>query len=280
MRTPDMVAASRRRRAVFSNLARIQMPVGALTSITHRVTGIFLAPGVPFSVYLLDLSLQGPQSYARVTGLFDDVAFRIVAIFFGSSGNRVGDFGAILEFGEHASEELESQVFLVAQSVRAVLDDTDLVVESLDESERDLVLGLAVGGDAIKGDDARLRIAEDSAHGRLRTKPGERIASHSRRFRFDEVAMPTWSHVSSIPEHGRKPVSTPLPGRFTLSNDSHDFLKTLLFIWVLAHHVLAGIRHLLSDVDIGSQLSAARRSAWVVNVGGIAIAALALRALL
>jgi succinate dehydrogenase / fumarate reductase, cytochrome b subunit len=133
MRTRDMVAASRRRRPVFFNLARIQMPVGALTSITHRVTGIFLALGVPFSIYLLDLSLQGPQSYAQVTGFFDDVAFRIVAIF---------------------------------------------------------------------------------------------------------------------------------------------------FVWALAHHVLAGIRHLLSDIDIGSQLPAARRSAWFVNIGGIAVALLAVGVLL
>ncbi len=109
------------------------MPVGALTSITHRVTGIFLALGVPFGIYLLGLSLDGPQSYARVTGLFDNVAFRAAAIF---------------------------------------------------------------------------------------------------------------------------------------------------FAWVLAHHMLAGIRHLLSDVDIGSQLPAARRSAWVVNLGGIAVAALALGVLL
>ena len=109
------------------------MPVGALTSITHRVTGILLALGVPFSVHLLDRSLQGPEAYAQVTALFDNVAFRIAAIF---------------------------------------------------------------------------------------------------------------------------------------------------FVWVLAHHVLAGIRHLLSDVDIGSQLPAARRSAWVVNLGGIAVALLALGVLL
>jgi succinate dehydrogenase / fumarate reductase cytochrome b subunit len=49
---------------------------------------------------------------------------------------------------------------------------------------------------------------------------------------------------------------------------------------VLAHHVLAGIRHLLSDVDIGSQLPAARRSAWIVNVGGVALALFAAAALL
>jgi succinate dehydrogenase / fumarate reductase cytochrome b subunit len=49
---------------------------------------------------------------------------------------------------------------------------------------------------------------------------------------------------------------------------------------VLTHHLLAGIRHLLSDIDIGSQLPAARRSAWVGNLGGLAVALLALGALL
>lgn len=127
------MAASNRRRPVFFNLMQIQMPVGALTSITHRVTGILLALGVPFSIYLLDLSLQGPQSYEQVTSLFDTLAFRGVAI---------------------------------------------------------------------------------------------------------------------------------------------------VFVWVLAHHMLAGIRHLLSDVDIGSQLPAARLSAWVVNLGGLAVALFAAGALL
>jgi succinate dehydrogenase / fumarate reductase cytochrome b subunit len=43
---------------------------------------------------------------------------------------------------------------------------------------------------------------------------------------------------------------------------------------------LAGIRHLLSDIDIGSQLPAARRTAWIVNLGGLAVALLAAGALL
>ena len=127
------MAASNRRRPAFFNLMQIQMPVGALTSITHRVTGIFLAISVPFGIYLLDLSLQDPQSYAQVISLFDKLTFRAAAI---------------------------------------------------------------------------------------------------------------------------------------------------VFVWALAHHLLAGIRHLLSDIDIGSQLPAARRSAWVVNLGGIAVALLALGALL
>ena len=127
------MTGSEKRRPVFFNLMQIQMPVGALTSITHRVTGIFLAISVPFGIYLLDLSLQDPRSYAQVINLFDKWTFRVAAI---------------------------------------------------------------------------------------------------------------------------------------------------AFVWVLTHHLLAGIRHLLSDLDIGSQLPAARRSAWVVNLGGIAIALLALGALL
>jgi succinate dehydrogenase / fumarate reductase, cytochrome b subunit len=126
------MTGSEKRRPVFFNLMQIQMPVGALTSITHRVTGVFLAISVPFGIYLLDLSLQDPQSYAQVISLFDEWTFRAAAI---------------------------------------------------------------------------------------------------------------------------------------------------VFVWVLTHHLLAGIRHLLSDIDIGSQLPAARRSAWAVNLGGIAVALLALGAL-
>lgn len=51
------------RRAVFFNLTQIQMSVGAVTSITHRITGILLAIGIPFCIYLLDQSLRDPQSY-------------------------------------------------------------------------------------------------------------------------------------------------------------------------------------------------------------------------
>ena len=121
------------RRPVFLNLVQIQMPVGALTSITHRVTGILLALGIPFSIYILDQSLRSPESYTWLIGLFDKWTFKAPAI---------------------------------------------------------------------------------------------------------------------------------------------------VLIWALAHHLLAGIRHLLSDIDVGSLLPAARRSAWIVNVGGLVVALLAAGALL
>jgi len=44
-------------------------------------------------------------------------------------------------------------------------------------------------------------------------------------------------------------------------------VAALAFLWALAHHLFAGVRHLLIDIDIGSRLPVARRSAWSVNLG-------------
>jgi hypothetical protein len=55
----------------------------------------------------------------------------------------------VSEHWQHASEYFEPQVFLVAQAVGTSLDDTDFVVEPLDEAQRDFVLRFAVCGDAI-----------------------------------------------------------------------------------------------------------------------------------
>ncbi|OIQ92271.1 succinate dehydrogenase cytochrome b556 subunit [mine drainage metagenome] len=50
-------------------------------------------------------------------------------------------------------------------------------------------------------------------------------------------------------------------------------LAALLLCWALAHHLLAGVRHLLMDVDIGSSLPTARKTAWIVVAGGVIAAA-------
>jgi succinate dehydrogenase / fumarate reductase cytochrome b subunit len=121
------------RRPVFLNLTKIRMPVGALTSIGHRVSGVVLTIGVPVAVYLLALSLKNEQAFAQVQSLL-----RLVPV---------------------------------------------------------------------------------------------------------KAAM-------------------------------------VILVWALSHHVLAGVRHLLSDFDIGSPLNLARRSAWVVNLAGIALAVLATTVLL
>jgi succinate dehydrogenase / fumarate reductase cytochrome b subunit len=52
----------------------------------------------------------------------------------------------------------------------------------------------------------------------------------------------------------------------------------LLLVWALAHHIFAGIRHLLMDMHLGVSLSAARRSAlWVVACSGVTVLLVAWR---
>lgn len=120
-------------RPVFLNLMQIQMPVGALTSIGHRLTGVLLAAGLPFSLYLLYLSLHSEETFA---------------------------------------------------------------------------------------------------------------------------AMMAWLSYPAV-----KGV-------------------VIVLIWALAHHLLAGVRHLLTDINVGSTLHSARRSAWWVNLSGAGIALLAAGVLL
>lgn len=52
-------------------------------------------------------------------------------------------------------------------------------------------------------------------------------------------------------------------------------LLLVIFVWAAAHHVLAGVRHLLMDIGVGSRLSQARTSAWaaILTAGIIAFAA-------
>ena len=49
---------------VFLDLFRIRFPVGAVTSIAHRLSGLLLFLSFPVLVYWLDLSLQDPAGYA------------------------------------------------------------------------------------------------------------------------------------------------------------------------------------------------------------------------
>jgi succinate dehydrogenase / fumarate reductase cytochrome b subunit len=48
-------------------------------------------------------------------------------------------------------------------------------------------------------------------------------------------------------------------------------LPAALVAWAAAHHLFAGIRHLLTDVGIGSSLPAARASAYAALIAGGAV---------
>lgn len=48
-------------------------------------------------------------------------------------------------------------------------------------------------------------------------------------------------------------------------------LLAIASIWALLHHMCAGIRHLFLDIDVGTNLHAARRSAFAVFVVSLAL---------
>ena len=56
------------------------MPVGALTSILHRISGVILAASMPAAVYLLGLSIRDERGFAQVMGLFARGTFKVAAV--------------------------------------------------------------------------------------------------------------------------------------------------------------------------------------------------------
>lgn len=46
-------------------------------------------------------------------------------------------------------------------------------------------------------------------------------------------------------------------------------LPATVLLWATIHHLLAGIRFLLLDLNVGAKLRTARGSAWVVNIASI-----------
>jgi succinate dehydrogenase / fumarate reductase cytochrome b subunit len=48
-------------------------------------------------------------------------------------------------------------------------------------------------------------------------------------------------------------------------------LALLVLVWALLHHLIAGVRYLLIDLDIGVDRPAARRSAWTALAAALAL---------
>jgi succinate dehydrogenase / fumarate reductase cytochrome b subunit len=50
-------------------------------------------------------------------------------------------------------------------------------------------------------------------------------------------------------------------------------LLVIVLVWLLVQHFLSGLRHLLFDLDIGTERLAARRSARIVLIAGVVVTA-------
>lgn len=56
------------------------MPVTAVVSIAHRLTGLLLFLLIPVAIYLLDLSLRSAAGYQQVLTWFDSALVRSILI--------------------------------------------------------------------------------------------------------------------------------------------------------------------------------------------------------
>ncbi|MFI0458883.1 MAG: succinate dehydrogenase, cytochrome b556 subunit [Candidatus Thiodiazotropha endolucinida] len=69
-------------RPVFLNLFKIRLPMAGIMSIIHRVTGVVMVLAIPLLIYLLDLSLHGPEGFADAKGLFASGVVKLILFLF------------------------------------------------------------------------------------------------------------------------------------------------------------------------------------------------------
>jgi succinate dehydrogenase / fumarate reductase cytochrome b subunit len=67
-------------RPKYLDLTRIRLPLTALVSILHRISGLGLFLILPFLLYLLHSSLAAPDSYVRYRGVIEHPLARLVLI--------------------------------------------------------------------------------------------------------------------------------------------------------------------------------------------------------
>ncbi len=89
-------------RPVNLDIGTIRLPITAYASITHRITGVVLVVASFLLLALLDLSLSGPEGFARAQSIMGSVVVRVIAwgiatalIYHGLAGIRhlIMDFG-------------------------------------------------------------------------------------------------------------------------------------------------------------------------------------------
>jgi succinate dehydrogenase / fumarate reductase, cytochrome b subunit len=62
------------------DLLHIQLPIGGVVSILHRVTGVLLVLALPPAFLILQQSLQSPEGFARVAALLTSLPARLLLL--------------------------------------------------------------------------------------------------------------------------------------------------------------------------------------------------------
>ncbi|WP_297528416.1 succinate dehydrogenase, cytochrome b556 subunit [Thiohalobacter sp.] len=64
----------------FLNLLQIRMPIGAVTSIAHRVSGVLLFLAIPLGAFLFELSLKSEAGFERAATLLQSPPLRLFGL--------------------------------------------------------------------------------------------------------------------------------------------------------------------------------------------------------
>ena len=67
-------------RPVYLNLLKIRLPLTGMVSFAHRITGVLLFLALPFAAYLLDLSIESEQSFAKAQEILNQPLMLVVQI--------------------------------------------------------------------------------------------------------------------------------------------------------------------------------------------------------
>ena len=64
-----MTSPSRDKRPVNLDISTIKLPLAAITSITHRISGLILFVGIGILLWMLDLSLSGQAGFEHLQNI-------------------------------------------------------------------------------------------------------------------------------------------------------------------------------------------------------------------
>ena len=69
-----------KKRPVYLNLLKIQLPIGGVASIAHRITGVLLVLLLPVAIYLLALSLESLAGFHKAVSFLTSAPGRIIVL--------------------------------------------------------------------------------------------------------------------------------------------------------------------------------------------------------
>ncbi len=67
-------------RPVYLNLLKIRLPITGVVSIAHRISGLLLFLAIPFSIYMVDLTLESETGFEQGMRLLGQPVVQVILI--------------------------------------------------------------------------------------------------------------------------------------------------------------------------------------------------------